>query len=135
MQYVNSTRRRTLQAILALTTATFLLPAQAAPAQPFDDAAFRKAQQEGKAILVEVHADWCSACTRQKPILESLGKEPAFDKVVRFKVDFDKPGTALKTLRVTSQATLVLFKGEKEVARSTFDTDAASIRGMLAKAA
>ena len=93
-----------IQTLFALIALAFMLPALAAPAQPFDDAAFRKAQQEGKAILVEVHADWCSACTKQKPILESLGKEPAFDKVVRFKVDFDKPGTALKTLRVTSQA-------------------------------
>ncbi|MBI4988843.1 MAG: thioredoxin family protein [Rhodocyclales bacterium] len=127
-------RRRFLHAFAAFVAAVFLLPAQASPAQPFDDAAFRKAQQEGRTILVEVHADWCSACAKQKPILESLGKEAAFDKVVRFKVDFDKPGTALKALRVTSQATLVLFKGEKEVARSTFDTDTASIRGMLAKA-
>lgn len=134
MQYVNTLRRHFLQALLAFAAATFLLPAQAAPAQPYDETAFRKAQQEGKAILVEVHADWCSACARQKPILESLGKEPAFDKVVRFKVDFDKPGTALKTLRVTSQATLVLFKGGKEVARSTFDTRDESIRAMLAKA-
>lgn len=123
-----------LHGLFFLLAAAFMHTAQAAPAQPYDEAAFRKAQQEGKAILVEVHADWCSACARQKPILESLGKEPAFDKVVRFKVDFDQPGTALKTLRVTSQATLVLFKGGKEVARSTFDTRDESIRAMLAKA-
>ena len=125
-------RRSFLLACAGLTVA-LALPAMAAPSQPFDEAAFRAAQQAGKTILVEVHADWCSACAKQKPIVESLSKEPGFDKVVRFKVDFDKPGTALKTLRVTSQATLVLFKGGKEVARSTFDTDAASIRAMLAK--
>jgi len=127
--------RRSFLLACAGLTAALALPAMASPSQPFDEAAFRAAQQAGKTILVEVHADWCSACAKQKPILESLGKEPGFDKLVRFKVDFDKPGTALKTLRVTSQATLVLFRGEKEVARSTFDTDAASIRGMLAKAA
>ena len=124
--------RMFLHGLFVLLAAAFMHSAQAAPAQPFDDAAFRKAQQEGRTIMVEVHADWCSACAKQKPILESLGKEPAFYKVVRFKVDFDKPGTALKALRVTSQATLVLFKGDKEVARSTFDTNPDSIRAMLA---
>jgi len=122
-----------LQALFALLAAAFMLPALAAPAQPFDEAAFRKAQQEGRTVLVEVHADWCSACTRQKPILERLGKDKAFEQVVRFNVDFDRPGNALKLFRVTTQATLLVFKGEREIARSTFDTNPDSIRAMLAK--
>ncbi|MEZ5616591.1 MAG: thioredoxin family protein [Rhodocyclaceae bacterium] len=122
-----------IQTLFALIALAFMLPALAAPAQPFDEAAFRKAQQEGRTVLVEVHADWCSACAKQKPILESLGKDKAFEKVVRFSVDFDKPGNALKLFRVSSQATLLVFKGEREIARSTFDTNPDSIRAMLAK--
>lgn len=122
-----------IQTLFALIALAFMLPALAAPARPFDEAAFRMAQQNGKTILVEVHADWCSACTRQKPILESLGKDKAFEKVVRFSVDFDKPGNALKLFRVASQATLLVFRGDKEIARSTFDTHPDSIRAMLSK--
>lgn len=122
-----------IQTLFALIALAFMLPALAAPAQPFDEAAFRMAQQNGKTILVEVHADWCSACAKQKPILESLGKDQAFEKVVRFSVDFDKPGNALKLFRVASQATLLVFRGDKEVARSTFDTNPDSLRAMLAK--
>ena len=122
-----------IQTLFALIALAFMLPALAAPAQPFDETAFRKAQQEGRTVLVEVHADWCSACTKQKPILESLGKDKAFEKVVRFSVDFDKPGNALKLFRVASQATLLVFRGEQEIARSTFDTNPDSIRAMLAK--
>ena len=133
MTNTQSARRRFTLAAMAVMAAAFTLPALAAPALPFDEAAMRKAQAEGRTILVEVHADWCTACARQKPILESLGRDPAFEKVVRLRVDFDKPGSALKLLRVTSQATLVLFKGEREIARSTFDTNADSIRAMLAR--
>ena len=133
MNFVRSARRHFIQAILALAAAFFALPTLAAPPQAFDEAAFRKAQQEGKTILVEVQADWCSACTKQKPILESLSKDKAFEQVVRFNVDFDKPGNALKLFRVTTQATLLVFKGDKEIARSTFDTNPDSIRAMLAK--
>jgi len=131
---MNDTARRSFfRTALALFAALFVLPALAGPARPFDEASFRKAQQEGKTILVEVHADWCAACARQKPILESLGSDKTFEKVVRLNVDFDRPGNALKLLRATSQATLIVFKGEQEVARSTFDTKPDSIRAMLAR--
>lgn len=133
MNSVRSARRRFIHALLAVAAAAFLLPAHAAPAQAFDETAFRQAQQAGKTILVHVQADWCSACAKQKPILESLGKDKAYESVVRFNVDFDKPGNALKLFRVTSQATLLVFKGDQEVARSTFDTNADSIRATLAK--
>lgn len=133
MKHVLTARRSFIQAVLAITAAFFALPALAASPQAFDESAFRQAQQAGKTILVHVHADWCSACAKQKPILESLGKDKAYEGVVRFSVDFDKPGNALKLFRVTSQATLLVFKGDKEIARSTFDTNADSIRAMLAK--
>lgn len=133
MKFAHSARRHFMRAVLALAAAVFMLPALAAPPQAFDEATFRQAQQAGKTILVHVQADWCSACAKQKPILESLGKDKAYEGVVRLNVDFDKPGNALKLFRVTSQATLLIFKGEKEVARSTYDTNPDSIRAMLAK--
>ena len=133
MKLVQSARRHFMRAVLAMAAAVFVLPVLAAPSQAFDEAAFQKAQQAGKTILVEVQADWCSACTKQKPILESLGRDKAFEQVVRFNVNFDKPGNALKLFRVTTQATLLVFKGGKEIARSTFDTNPDSIRAMLAK--
>lgn len=57
MQNVLNPRQLFLQSVPALAAAIYMLSAQAAPARPFDEAAFRKVQQEGKAILVEVRAD------------------------------------------------------------------------------
>ncbi|MBI3285615.1 MAG: thioredoxin family protein [Burkholderiales bacterium] len=108
--------------------------ALAEPARAYTDAAFKAAMAEGKAVLVEVHADWCPACKKQAPLLDALSQEAPYTTIVRFRVDFDQPGTALKTLKVNSQASLLLFKGNKEIARSAFDLDPRSIRTMLAKA-
>ena len=44
-----------------------------------------------------------------------------------YEVDFDT------TIRVQYQSTLIVFKGTKEVGRSTGDTDAARIRALVAK--
>ena len=38
----------------------------------FDIPAFQDAQAAGKPILVDIYADWCSTCARQKPIISQL---------------------------------------------------------------
>ena len=105
---------------------------QAFAATPYDAKAFAEAQAAGKSILVDVHADWCPTCTKQKPIIEGL--EKANYRLVVFAVDFDKDKDALKQFRVQYQSTLIAFKGKDEVGRSTGETDPQAIGGLVAKA-
>lgn len=58
-------------------------------ASSFDAAAFEAAQAAGKPILVEVHADWCPVCAKQKPITGKLLSRPEFRTYSSFTVDFD----------------------------------------------
>lgn len=81
-----------------------------------------------------VHAKWCVSCVRQIGMLAKIEEDPAFKKLTRFDVDFDKPGDALKMLGVQTQATLVVYNGRQETGRSSFDTDPGSIRTLVAKA-
>ncbi len=123
---------RVLVAALALLLA---LPfAHAATQQPFDTKAFQAAQESGKPVLVEIHADWCPTCKAQLPILNKLANEAGFANITRFRVDFDAQKDAVKRFGTKMQSTLVLFKGKTEVARSVGETDEARIRAMLAKA-
>lgn len=108
--------------------------ALAEPAQPFSDPAFKAAQTAGKTVLLEVHADWCPACKNQAAALESLCRQPVYARIVRLRIDFDHPGTALKTLEVQHQATLVLYEGSKEIARSSLEQDQQRIRALLDRA-
>ncbi len=117
-----------------LLSAALALPGAALANQPFSTAAFRSAQAEGKPILVSVHANWCVSCVRQMGVLAKLEEDRAFKGLVRFNVDYDKPGDALKILNVQHQATLVVYNGRTEKGRSSFDTDPKSIRALVAKA-
>jgi thioredoxin 1 len=125
--------RRNVLAALAFAT-TLGSAALAMEHKPFDAKAFEAAQAAGNSILIEVHAPWCPTCKAQAPILSKLSKESKFKDMVRFQIDFDSQKDLLKKFGVRMQSTLIVFKGGKETGRSTGDTNAASIEGLLAKA-
>ena len=99
--------------------------------QSFDDQSFKQAQAAGKTILVDVTASWCPTCRQQRPIVEQIEKEKP--NLVVYEVDFDTAKDTLKRFRVQQQSTLIVFKGTKEVGRSTGDTDPARIRALVAQ--
>lgn len=105
-----------------------------AAGKPFDQAAFEAAQAAGKPILLEVHADWCPTCRAQEPIVSELMQEPKNAGFVVLRVDFDHQKDALKRLRARYQSTLIVFKGNKEVSRSTGETRKDAIAAQLALA-
>ncbi len=67
----------------------------------------------------------------QKPILSDLKAQPRFKDLAVFEVDFDSQKDALRRLNVQQQSTLIVYKGGKEVARSTGETSKAAIEGLL----
>ncbi|HEX9590094.1 MAG TPA: thioredoxin family protein [Bradyrhizobium sp.] len=116
-----------------LVAATLLASSLVAWAgQPFDAKAFQSAQAAEKVILVDVTASWCPTCRQQRPIVEQIEREKP-DLVV-LEADFDTAKDVLKQFRVQYQSTLIVFRGSKEVARSTGETDPSLIRALIAKA-
>jgi len=115
-----------------LVSGILAAPCYALAGEPFDAQAFQSAQAAEKAILVDVTASWCPTCKQQRPILQEIEKERP-DLIV-YEVDFDTAADALKRFRVQHQSTLIVFRGAKEVGRSTGDTAPASIRSLIAKA-
>jgi thioredoxin 1 len=106
----------------------------AAEPVPFNKAAFEAAQKAGKPILVEVTAPWCPSCKAQAPILGELRNQPRFNKLVTFNIDFDSEKQLLTQFKVQRQSTLIVFKGTKEVGRSTGQTQREPIEDLLSKA-
>lgn len=124
------------RAILVLGISASLLSsvALATTKANFTSAAFEAANNAGKPILVEVTAPWCPTCKAQAPILGELSSQSRFKDLSTFTVDFDSQKDVLKSFNVQMQSTLIVFKGGKEVGRSTGDTKKDSIEALLAKA-
>lgn len=101
---------------------------------PFSKPAFDKALADGKPVVVDFAASWCPTCKQQKPIVQSLLREPKRKTLTVFVADFDKEEALKKQMNVTMQSTLVVLKGGKEVARSTGQTDKAELGALLDKA-
>jgi thioredoxin 1 len=100
----------------------------------FDQATFDVLQQQGKPTLVMIHADWCPTCKAQEPILGELLKTPELQSITALRVDFDEQKTVVRAFKVQYQSTLIVFKGGKEVGRSTGDTKKDRIAALLRKA-
>jgi thioredoxin-like negative regulator of GroEL len=120
-------RRLFILTIFALIT----LPLSAHAVQPYDFKAFSDAQSAGKSVLIHVTAPWCPTCTSQKPTVQSL--ERSTSALTVFEVDFDSSKDVLKSFRVQSQSTLIMFKGKDEVGRATGITDPAAIDALVRK--
>ncbi len=112
----------------------FAALAAAAAEVPFTQAAFDKAVAAGQPVIVDVQASWCPVCKAQKPIVESLLQEPKMKNVTLFSADFDTEQALKKQLRVAQQSTFVVFKGGKEVGRSTGETSKSAIAALFDKA-
>ena len=125
------TRVRTLLAGLAVLLLLVPAAASAAEWKAYSPEALTEAQSAGKPILVDVFAAWCPTCRAQNPILVKLTNEPKYKDLVVLKADFDQDKDALKALRVQSQSTLIVFKGDKELDRSVGSTDPVAIEGLL----
>ena len=123
-----------LFATLVSAAAFVLTPLANAAITPFDQAAFDKLIAEGKPVVIDFFADWCSTCRAQKPIVAELAVEPKLKDVTIFVATFDKEKALRKELRVRSQSTFVVFKSGKEIARSTGQLVKEEIGAMFAKA-
>ena len=115
--------------------AALLLMFQAhAGTAPFNQAAFDKAVAASEPVVVQFHASWCPTCRAQAPVVAELANEPAMKSLKIFIADFDTEVALKRSLRVVQQSTFVVFKGGKEVARSTGQTQRAGIEAVFAKA-
>lgn len=101
---------------------------------PFNRAQFEQVQAAGKPVVLFFHADWCPTCRVQQPILQRLSAEPQLQPVTIFVADFDSEVALEKTLHVSQQSTLVVFRQGREVTRSTGQTSEPALRATLQQA-
>ena len=116
-----------------VTLASFMSLAMAGEIKPFSQAGFDALTASGKPVVLDISATWCPTCKAQKPIIDSLMKQPAYKDVTLLTIDFDTNKPTLKMFKVSMQSTLVAFKGAQEVGRSVGDTSQEGLEGLIKK--
>ena len=126
-----------MKSLIALICAVLLTVGSAssfAAEIPFNQAQFDSMLAAGKPVAVVFHADWCPTCRAQAPLLKELSQTLELKGVTLFVANFDTEKALKNSLGVTKQSTVVVFKDGKESARSTGDTQQASLAALLRRA-
>ena len=124
---------------------TFLISSAAASAVPFaaqaagfvdyTPGAVKAALAEGKTVLVDFSAVWCSTCKRQERVINALrATNPEYDSKLTFiKVDWDTYRTAEVTTsrNIPRRSTLLLLRGEEELGRIIAGTSQSQIKALM----
>tara|TARA_B100000886_G_scaffold203047_1_gene140285 strand:- start:48 stop:419 length:372 start_codon:yes stop_codon:yes gene_type:complete len=85
----------------------------------FDEQLFKKAQSEGKVVVISSWIKYCYSCASQMKVLKEAKKD--FDNIEYFAFDVTNKQIS-SLLNVQYQSTLLIFKDNKEVYRSIGET-------------
>lgn len=124
---------RTLVKFVTLLALLFPLFAHAV-GEPYTQDKLDALNEAGKPALVFIYADWCPTCRAQEKILNELLPTDEFKGIATLRVDFDAQKPVVKAFGVRYQSTFIVFKGGREVARVTGETDRDKIAALLRKA-
>lgn len=105
-----------------------------AAGQPITATQLVEIEKQGKSAVISVHADWCSTCKTQDKVLSEFMKNPEYKNVTFYQLEYDTQKDLLKTLKVRSQSTILIFKNGKEVARATGDTKVSALTKLTKQA-
>ncbi|MDE3239672.1 MAG: thioredoxin family protein [Paracoccaceae bacterium] len=124
-----------LTAAVSLATPLLVEKARAAAPEAYKPGMVKTALAEGKTVLLDFSATWCTTCAAQRRVLKKLRAEnPGYDKAIDFvTVDWDtyRNGALAKSLKVTDRATLIVLKGDKQIGRLNWETGEAKIKALL----
>ena len=122
---------KSLVALISAVTLTVIAAPSFAVEVPFNQVQYDSMLAAGKPVAVVFHADWCPTCRAQAPLLKELTQTSELKSLTLFVANFDTEKALKQSLGVTKQSTVVVFKGGKESARSTGDTQQASLAALL----
>jgi thioredoxin 1 len=101
---------------------------------PFDAARFEEARKSGRPVVLQVTATWCGPCQRLRKVVNGLLENSGFKDLVIFDADFDANKDALVKVNAHTVTTLVLYRDNSEILRSSGETRADAIEALLKKA-
>ena len=97
----------------------------------FSTEIFEKARDSGKTVVINSYEIWCGTCSEQTKILNQAEKE--FKDIVFLSYEQSKNKEIAQKLNIKYWTTIVVYKGNKEVARIVGQTDKKTIYSAIQK--
>ena len=97
----------------------------------FSEEIFENAKANGKSIVINAYEVWCGTCSIQTKILDQAEKD--FKDVIFLSYEQSKNKDVAKKLGIKFWTTIVVYKGNEEVARIVGQTDKETIYSAIQK--
>ena len=95
----------------------------------FTNEIFKKAQAEGKTVVINSWNKTCSTCAKQVKILDQAKKD--FKDVIFLSFEQTKDKNIAESLNIDYWTTIVVYKSDKEISRSIGQTDKKKIYSLI----
>ena len=95
----------------------------------FNKEVFKKAQQDGKIVVINSWNKACYTCGKQVKILDKAEKE--FPDILFLSFEQTKDKEIAKSLGIEYWTTIVVYKNNKEIARSIGQTKKSEIYSLI----
>lgn len=122
---------------MAMTAVTLVAPmaVRASETLEYTPGLVRERLAAGETVFVDFKASWCTTCRAQERVIGQLRADnPAYDDAITFiNVDWDEHGRGdLATeLNIPRRSTLVVMKGDEELARVVARTSRGDIQALM----
>ena len=97
----------------------------------FSEKVFIDAINSGKTVVVNSYEVWCGTCSKQTKILDQAEKK--FKDIIFLSYEQSKNKDIAKNLSIDFWTTIVVYKGNEEVARIIGQTDKKTIYSAIQK--
>jgi len=97
----------------------------------FSEEVFENAKASGKTVVVNSYEVWCGTCSKQTKILDQAEKD--FKDIVFLSYEQSKNKNIAQKLDIKFWTTIVVYKGNDEVARIVGQTDKETIYSAIQK--
>ena len=97
----------------------------------FTEEVFENAKTSGKTIVINSYEVWCGTCSKQTKILNQAEKE--FKDIIFLSYEQSKNKNIAQLLGIKFWTTIVVYKGDNEIARIVGQTDKETIYSAIQK--
>ena len=85
--------------------------------QDYSQAAYKQALADGKTVILDFHADWCSTCVQNKKIIDAAFESNTNTNLVGFQVNYDVERELKRAFNVTIQGMIIQLDAGGEIGR------------------